>query len=154
MVTELVLFAAALALAVVAARRQLQIGDDVAALTAVAIGGLLASPLSWTHHWVWGVPAILVLVSRRQWVVASLIGLVLAAGPEWAVTVLPSQESLDLLQQLACGTYVAAGTGLLAMWATGAGSGGRRKPTPAPDALGLADGVKDIRSQRLQRSGP
>jgi alpha-1,2-mannosyltransferase len=119
LVTELFLFVAALALATAAARRQLRIGDDVAALTAVAIGGLLASPLSWTHHWVWCVPAVLVLASRRQWVMAWLLGLVFAAGPEWGVTVQRSQESLTLIQQVACATYVAAGVALLAMWAFG-----------------------------------
>ena len=117
MVTTLVVFASGLALAIAAAHRQLRIGDDVAALTAIAIGGLLASPLSWTHHWVWGVPAIMVLFSRRQWVTAWLLGLVFAAGPEWGVTVQPAQESLTLIQQVGCATYVAAGTGLLAIWA-------------------------------------
>ena len=119
MVTELVLFASGLALGIAAARRQLRIGDDVAALTAIAVGGLLASPLSWTHHWVWAVPAVMVLVSRRQWVIAWLLGLVFATGAKWGVTLQPSQESLTLVQQLACATYVAAGTGLLAMWAFG-----------------------------------
>lgn len=126
LVTELVLFLTALALATAAARRQLRIGDDVAALTAVAIGGLLASPLSWTHHWVWCVPAIMVLVSRRQWVTAWLVGLVFAAGPEWGVTVQRSQDSLTLLQQVACASYVAAGVALLTMWAFGCAGGGGR----------------------------
>jgi alpha-1,2-mannosyltransferase len=125
LVTELLLFAAALALATAAARRQLRIGDDVAALTAIAIGGLLASPLSWTHHWVWCVPAIMVLVSRRQWVTAWLLGLIFAAGSEWGVTVQPLQTSLNLPQQLACATYVAAGVGLLALWASDSGGRGR-----------------------------
>jgi len=130
LVVELLLFAAALALATLAARRQLRIGGEVAALTAVAIGGLLASPLSWTHHWVWCVPALMVLVSRRQWVAAWLLGLVFAAGPEFAVTVAPSQESLDLLQQLACSTYVLAGLALLAWWAHDSGAGGRDSTGP------------------------
>jgi len=132
MVTALVLAASGLALGIAAARRQLRIGDDVAALTAVAIGGLLASPLSWTHHWVWGVPAIMVLVARRQWVTAWLLGLVFAAGSARGVTLQPSQESLTLLQQMASATYVAAGTGLLAMWAFGAG-GNHSAPTPPPN---------------------
>jgi len=119
MVTELVLFLSALALGAAAAHRQQQNGDDVAALTAIAVGGLLASPLSWTHHWVWAVPAVMVLVSRRQWVTAGLLGVVFAAGARWGVTLQPSQESLTLLQQLASATYVAAGAGLLAMWAFG-----------------------------------
>jgi alpha-1,2-mannosyltransferase len=115
--TTLVLALAGLALGVAAAHRQLKIGDDVAALTAVAIGGLLASPLSWTHHWLWAVPAAMVLVSRRQWVFAGVLAAVFAAGSARAVTLQPSQESLTLLQQVACGTYVAAGMALLAVWA-------------------------------------
>jgi alpha-1,2-mannosyltransferase len=134
--TALVLSASGLALGIVAARRQLRIGDDVAALTAVAIGGLLASPLSWTHHWVWGVPAIMVLVSRRQWVTAWLLGSVFAAGSARGVVLQPSQESFTLLQQVACATYVAAGVGLLAMWAFGSGGWGRSAPTPAPNDTG------------------
>jgi alpha-1,2-mannosyltransferase len=112
-------------LGIAAARRQLRIGDDVAALTAVAVGGLLASPLSWTHHWVWGVPAIMVLVSRRHWVTAWLLGLVFAAGSARGVALQPSQESLTLLQLVASATYVAAGTGLLVIWAA---------PGPPPSA--------------------
>ena len=127
MVTELVLFASALALGIVAARRQLRIGDEVAALTAIAVGGLLASPLSWTHHWVWAVPAVMVLVSRSQWVGAWLVGLVFVAGAKWGVTLQPSQESLTVLQELASATYVAAGAGLLAMWAFGSS-----RPDPPP----------------------
>ena len=149
MVTELVLFAAGLAIAIAAARRQLQFGDHVAAVTAIAIGGLLASPLSWTHHWVWGVPAIMVLVLRRHWVTAWLLGLVFAAGPEWGVTVEPAQQSLTLLQQVACATYVAAGMGLLAMWAFGSGDrewGRNESSIPAP----LPGGVLLARSQRTQ----
>ena len=155
MVTELVLFAAGLALAMTAARRQLRIGDDVAALTAIAIGGLLASPLSWTHHWVWSVPAIMVLVSRRQWVSAWLFGSVFAAGPEWGITVQPSQESLTLLQQAACSTYVVAGVALLAMWAFGShgGAGGSSAPTPVPDETG-SDMSSPHRTRPIGPSSP
>ena len=132
MAITMILSAAGLALGLVAARRQLRIGDEVAALTAVAIGGLLASPLSWTHHWLWAVPAVMVLVSRRQWVSAWLVSVVFAAGTARAVTLQPSQESLTLFQQVACATYVAAGLCLLALWAIGAGRWGRRAPTAAP----------------------
>jgi alpha-1,2-mannosyltransferase len=73
----------ALGLAAYAAMRQLRIGDDVAALTCVAFGGLLASPISWTHHWVWFVPALLVLIARGQHRAAALIALAPALAPEW-----------------------------------------------------------------------
>ena len=119
MLATLVLGAAGVVLGILAARRQLRFGDEVAALTAVAIGGLLASPLSWTHHWVWGVPAVMVLVARRQWLCAWLLGMVFAVGTARGVTLLPSQDSLTLVQQLACATYVVAGACLLAWWAFG-----------------------------------
>jgi alpha-1,2-mannosyltransferase len=53
------------ALAVVAARKA---ANEVVALTAIATAGLLVSPVSWSHHWVWCVPAFLALgFVRRTW---------------------------------------------------------------------------------------
>jgi alpha-1,2-mannosyltransferase len=43
----------------VVARRLHLRGDDLLGLGAVVLGMLLASPISWTHHWVWAlVPAV------------------------------------------------------------------------------------------------
>jgi alpha-1,2-mannosyltransferase len=43
----------------VIARRLHTRGDDVLALGSVVLGMLLASPISWTHHWVWAlVPTV------------------------------------------------------------------------------------------------
>ncbi|HEV2784673.1 MAG TPA: glycosyltransferase 87 family protein [Actinophytocola sp.] len=39
-------------------------GDAVAALLVTAFYGLLISPVSWSHHWVWVVPLIVYLLSR------------------------------------------------------------------------------------------
>ena len=61
-----------LALGSVAARRQLQSGQTLAAATAVGMTGLLVSPISWSHHWVWMIPALLVLRWRRMWFGLSL----------------------------------------------------------------------------------
>jgi alpha-1,2-mannosyltransferase len=60
---------AALGLAVYAAARQLRVGNDVAALTCVAFGGLLTSPISWSHHWVWIIPLGVSLIRgvNRRW---------------------------------------------------------------------------------------
>ena len=133
-VTAVLVSASGLALSIAAAHHQLRIGDEVAALVAVALGGLLASPLSWTHHWVWGVPAVMVLVSRRQWAAAWLLGSVFALGAKWGVTLQPSQASLTVLQQVASATYVAAGTALLSVWAFGSSSRSRGASTPAVNA--------------------
>lgn len=74
---------AALGLATYAAARQLRVGDHVAALTCVAFGGLLASPISWSHHWVWFVPALLVLIARGRHRAAALLALAPLLAPEW-----------------------------------------------------------------------
>jgi alpha-1,2-mannosyltransferase len=44
---------AVLALAVVAIEVSRRLGDTVGAMLSVAIAGLLCSPVSWGHHWVW-----------------------------------------------------------------------------------------------------
>lgn len=41
-------------------------GDDLGALLSTAVGGLLVSPVSWTHHWVWVVPALGWLLARAH----------------------------------------------------------------------------------------
>jgi alpha-1,2-mannosyltransferase len=39
-----------------------------------AITGLLISPISWTHHWVWCVPvAVLLCVESRVWCAAAVL---------------------------------------------------------------------------------
>jgi len=74
-------------------------GDDLAALVATAVVGLLVSPVSWSHHWVWAAVAGMWLVPRlREWRwpgrVAVVVGLLLfVAPPHWA---LPKQHNREL----------------------------------------------------------
>lgn len=46
-------------------------GEELLAVTIVGITGLLVSPMSWTHHWVWTVPLLVIGVhlalTRRRW---------------------------------------------------------------------------------------
>lgn len=49
--------AAGLALAVILARR----GDWLGGTAAAGVTGLVVSPVSWAHHWVWVIPALAVL---------------------------------------------------------------------------------------------
>ena len=46
-------------------------GQEMAGILICALTGLLVSPVSWDHHWVWVAPALVVLVD-------------LAIGPHWA----------------------------------------------------------------------
>ena len=70
-------------LALVAAKRQIDVGDDVGGLVCIAFGSVLASPISWTHHWVWAVLAMLVLVQSRRRLASWCLGAVFVIGPMW-----------------------------------------------------------------------
>ena len=53
--------------------------DKVTAMLAIAVTGLLCSPVSWSHHWVWILVAVPLLVRHRALGVAAL--LVFVVGP-------------------------------------------------------------------------
>lgn len=103
-----------LLLATVAACRLERSAERLAAVTVVATAGLLVSPISWTHHWVWVVPA-LVVMARRGW----RVGVVLAVAamflpPMWAASGDPLR--LGPWGQVLASSYVLLGvTYLVAM---------------------------------------
>jgi alpha-1,2-mannosyltransferase len=88
--TAVWLLAATLALALGAWVVRRHRADPFYALTAAAITGLLVSPISWSHHWVWVLPAVAVGVrlGRRSPVLWVALGLVVAmvAVVRWWVT--------------------------------------------------------------------
>ena len=114
-------------------------GHRLAGIACCAITGLLISPISWTHHWVWMVP-LLVALPVAAWQRRSF-GLGLAAA---AVAVVfcghipmlwpgqpPSAERLwtgDLY--VLCGLVVLAGTALALTW--------ERYGRSGPGAAGVA----------------
>jgi len=80
----------AVVLAITAAKKALSSGRNLLALICVALCGLLVSPISWSHHWVWVLPAVYVLATmgfreRKLWPsLLSLLGFFIAAAqPEW-----------------------------------------------------------------------
>ncbi|WP_163684568.1 glycosyltransferase 87 family protein [Mycolicibacterium gadium] len=103
---------AVLALTVWAVRRVLKAEQSVLALICVAMFGLVVSPVSWSHHWVWVLPAVLVtgIVAYRQRHVA--LGVVAAAGVAlmiWSpIPLMPEHQetAASLWRQLAGGSYV------------------------------------------------
>jgi alpha-1,2-mannosyltransferase len=68
-----------------AAWRQVRAGADLAAILALASLTLVVSPISWTHHWIWVVPALLVLAAARKWVTVWAVGAVFFVAPMWFV---------------------------------------------------------------------
>jgi alpha-1,2-mannosyltransferase len=103
---------AVLAGTVWAARRLLRAGEPVLALMCVAMFGLVVSPVSWSHHWVWGLPTLLVTAAvayRRR---SLLLAAVTAAGVVtmvWTpIGLMPEhhEQAASLWRQLVGASYV------------------------------------------------
>ena len=64
-------------IALLVARQHERAGRRLVAVSVVAVAALLASPISWTHHWVWFIPCFGVVTawagtaSRRWWPVGA-----------------------------------------------------------------------------------
>ena len=94
---------AVLGLTVWAARRVLAgpdgNGEPALALVCVALFGLVVSPVSWSHHWVWALPAIVVtavVAWRRRDAALGLVSLVGAALMTWPrIELLPEHHEAD-----------------------------------------------------------
>lgn len=71
---------AVLALTVWAVRRVLRSDQPVLALVCVAMFGLVVSPVSWSHHWVWGLPAVLVTAVLAYRCRNAALGVISVAG--------------------------------------------------------------------------
>jgi alpha-1,2-mannosyltransferase len=113
-VTWLLLCAVVLVLAWRGMRRAHAASDDAWALSLNALAALLISPISWSHHWVWVAPALLLLAvrglrdRRRAMLAAAIAGLIVfAAGPQWWF---PHTENRELhwaaWEQVIGGSYV------------------------------------------------
>ncbi|MEV6274191.1 glycosyltransferase 87 family protein [Nocardia sp. NPDC051832] len=127
-----------LALAVVWMRRLLDEGATVTALLVNAFALLLISPVSWSHHWVWTAPALVVAANafergnRNPWflgTVAAFVALLLI-GPQWH---LPWQRELEWTwwQQLVGSSYVLAALAVLIFAAVQSSAVGVRKAASA-----------------------
>ncbi|MGY0502975.1 glycosyltransferase 87 family protein [Nocardia sp. FBN12] len=108
------LSALTIALAAVWMYRLIGAGNDVGALLVNAAAVLLVSPVSWSHHWVWVAPALVVAVSladrRRSRAFTTLVALftvMFIIGPQW---VLPHSGDKELAwawwQQIIGSSYV------------------------------------------------
>ncbi len=102
-----------LALALLAARRALRADQPALALICIALFGLVVSPVSWSHHWVWALPAVVVaaVLSYRQRSVTmgvlAVVGAAIMVCPPMLV-LLPENHEADAAwwRQLAGLAYV------------------------------------------------
>ncbi len=88
-----------LALTVWATRRVLQAGEPTLAVICVALFGLAVSPVSWSHHWVWMLPAVVVtavLAWRRRRVALAAVSAAGVALMVWTpIDLLPKHHELS-----------------------------------------------------------
>ncbi|WP_405985760.1 glycosyltransferase 87 family protein [Streptomyces sp. NBC_00872] len=119
-------------------------GSERWGVLVTALTALLVSPISWSHHWVWCVPLLAVLIAERRFRTAAAVGVVWTARSFWAV---PHEGELDLRlawwQQPVASPYALCALGLLAFagWRTGTGTGmarartGPALPTPRAESV-------------------
>ncbi|MEU5898025.1 MULTISPECIES: glycosyltransferase 87 family protein [Streptomyces] len=67
--------------------------DEPRALLLAAFTALLVSPISWSHHWVWCVPLLAVLLAEGRPRPAATVALLFTARTFW---LLPHEGALDL----------------------------------------------------------
>lgn len=114
---------------------------DAWALSLNAFAALLISPISWSHHWVWGETAMLALVlpsrrhGRRGGLILAGCGLIVfAAAPQWWFASGGDRElHWTAWQQVLGDSYVILAASVLLFGAC------RRLPprSPAPDPLAI-----------------
>ncbi|MGW6389823.1 glycosyltransferase 87 family protein [Streptomyces sp. NPDC055103] len=104
---------AAMVLAVRAALR----GDKAVAVITCAFTALMISPISWSHHWVWCVPLLILLADRatRAWPVTGAVALAFTSFALWWVPHDPGRPELDQNagQMLLSAVYPLTATALL-----------------------------------------
>ncbi|WP_409237915.1 glycosyltransferase 87 family protein [Streptomyces sp. PA5.6] len=67
--------------------------DEPRALILAACTALLVSPISWSHHWVWCVPLLAVLIARGHRRLTATVAALFTARTFW---LLPHEGALDL----------------------------------------------------------
>jgi alpha-1,2-mannosyltransferase len=128
-------------------RHALARSADAWALSLNAFAALLVSPISWSHHWVWGETAMLTLAllsarCRHRGGLALAVGglAVFAAAPQWWFPVGENRElGWAVWQQAVGSSYVVLATVILLISA-------RR---PAPDLPARRPAIDEERPERL-----
>ena len=119
-------------------------GDRLGLLLVVELFGLLASPISWTHHWVWLIPLMIWLLAGplRDRPGARLLGwgwLVLTlVGVPWLLSFAqPTIWQIDRPWYLAwAGLVYIVATLVTLGWIAVSGPGRHRSATPTPNPSG------------------
>ncbi len=105
----------ALAILVVGARWWRH-GDRALGTCLAALAMLLASPVSWSHHWVWAVPIAVVLWERSRWAAAAWSAVFVARPIVWPPYGQGREYAWGPLDHLVGNGYVLAAL-VLSVWA-------------------------------------
>lgn len=140
----------AVAVAALLAGDRLPHGHAWAAVSC-AVTALIVSPISWSHHWVWAIPLVLLLAAealrrrerRRDWTLAAaLSGLVFYSFALWYVPHAAGNRAelhQSVGQMLLSGIYPAAGAAFLAVaGVVTARAWIRRPPVPSSPTRALS----------------
>ena len=102
--------------AVLAGRR-----DWLGAATVTGTTGLLVSPISWAHHWVWVLPALVLLVRAGHRIAAAAGYLLFAVAPFWFTPHAggPREYGFHWLVTLVANCFLLAGLAFFAFVALG-----------------------------------
>jgi alpha-1,2-mannosyltransferase len=114
-------------------------GDRPAAVCLGAVSMLLASPISWNHHWVWVVPATVVLwrlASGRERVVvlAAWLAVFCSHAIWWPPHEQDRELTWGLLDHAVGDAYVLAGLAFAGYWLVRSRAGSIR-PATSPSAI-------------------
>ncbi|WP_018556600.1 MULTISPECIES: glycosyltransferase 87 family protein [unclassified Streptomyces] len=116
-------------------------GEHAWAVLSCAVTGLLVSPVSWSHHWVWAVPLLVFLAGRAprgrrpalRWGGAALFGLLFCSYALWLTPhgdgVARPELHQSAAQMALSAVYPAAGAAFLCLAAAAAWRGRRDRAT-------------------------
>jgi alpha-1,2-mannosyltransferase len=127
-----------LALTIWAARRVLRAGEPTLAVICIALFGLVTSPVSWSHHWVWMLPTVVVtavLAWRRRNVVMAVVSAAGVALMVWTpIDLMPKHHEVTapLWRQLAGVSYLWWALATLVAAGSSVAVGAATAPTPRP----------------------
>ena len=100
-------------------------GDRVLGLGVASLAMLLASPVSWSHHWVWAVPLALALWERSRWAAVAWSAVFVARPILWPPWGEHREYAWSVLDHVVGNAYVLAAVTLAACLA---GSVARSRP--------------------------
>jgi alpha-1,2-mannosyltransferase len=130
-----------LVLAVLGMLHAIQQRDLATAVTINAVLGLMVSPISWSHHWVWAVPGLVLLLGaayvRQHWALLLATALVTGFFMMGPIRMVPQGQGLELrwsiLEQFIGNAYVYFGLAYLLHNAVLWWRAQRRTPQPTTD---------------------